>query len=138
MQGRKILPRIFILDDDDDLLQSQSLFLESRGFTVKTASTMDVALEMIREEIPDLILADLMMEHYDTGFVFCKKVRDLKGLEDVPILMQTGASKKIGFTFKASTPKEKEWMKVDEIMTKPVPPEHLLGKIEQYLSRSDH
>ena len=131
------MPRIFILDDDDDLLQSQRLFLESRGFDVRTASTMDVALEMIQEAPPDLILADLMMEHYDTGFVFCKKVRELSGLESVPILMQTGASKKIGFTFKASTPKEKEWMKVDEVMTKPVSPEHLLGKIEQYLSKPD-
>jgi len=95
---------------------------------------MDEAIVAIEKQAPDLILVDLMMEHYDTGFVFCKKVREIDGLSDVPILMQTSASKKIGFTFKATTDKEKEWMKVDEVMTKPVPPEHLLGKIEQYLS----
>ena len=46
-----------------------------------------------------MIIADLMMEHYDSGFVFCKKVRELPGLEKVPILMQTAAPRKMGFTF---------------------------------------
>jgi hypothetical protein len=48
--------------------------------------------------------------------------------------MQTAAPKKIGFTFEGSD-KEKEWMKVDEVMVKPVPLEHLAGKIEQYLAK---
>jgi DNA-binding response OmpR family regulator len=130
------LPRICILDDDEDLITSQKIFLESRGFTVDTANTMDHALELIRTEKPDLILADLMMEHHDTGFVFCKKAREIEGYKNAPILMQTSASKQLGFTLKATTPKEKEWMKVDEILTKPVPLDHLLGKINQYLSRS--
>jgi DNA-binding response OmpR family regulator len=130
------LPRICILDDDEDLIISQKIFLESRGFTVDTANNMEHALELIRTEKPDLILADLMMEHHDTGFVFCKKAREIEGLENAPILMQTSASKQLGFTLKATTPKEKEWMKVDEILTKPVPFDHLLGKINQYLSRS--
>jgi hypothetical protein len=40
----------------------------------------------------------------------------------------------MGFTFDASVSPGREWMKVDEVLTKPVPLEHLLGKIEQYLS----
>jgi CheY-like chemotaxis protein len=83
-----------------------------------------------------MILADLMMEHYDTGFVFCKKARELAGMEKIPILMQTAAPKKIGYTFEASSPREKEWMKVDEVLVKPVPLQHLAGKIEQYLAKS--
>ncbi len=130
------MPRIFILDDDEDLISSQKIFLESRGYTVDTANTMENALDLIRNGKPDLILADLMMEHHDTGFVFCKKAREIEGLKEIPILMQTSASKQLGFTLKATTPKEKEWMKVDEVLTKPVPFDHLLGKIEQYLSRS--
>ena len=130
------MPRICILDDDEDLITGQKIYLESRGYTVDTANNMDDALDLIRAEKPDLILADLMMEHHDTGFVFCKKARELDGLKKVPILMQTSASKHLGFSLKATTPKEKEWMKVDEILTKPVPYDHLLGKIEQYLSRS--
>ena len=90
---------------------------------------------MIAADSPDLILADLMMEHYDSGFVFCKRAREVDGMSDVPILMQTAASKKIGFTFKADSERERQWMKVDEVLTKPVPFEHLIGKIEQYLAK---
>lgn len=127
------MSRILILDDDEDLLQTQKMFLESRGYDVVTTTTMDDALKSINERNPDLILADLMMEHYDTGFVFCKRAREQEGMRDVPIIMQTGASKKIGFTFESAGPKEREWMKVNEVLTKPVPFEQLLSKIEQYL-----
>jgi CheY-like chemotaxis protein len=124
------VPRILILDDDQDLLNSQKMFLESRGYDVDAAIAMDEALEKIRKRKPDLILADLMMEHYDTGFVFCKKAREQAGMKNVPILMQTAAPKKIGFTFEASSPREKEWMKVDEVLVKPVPLEQYLAKRE--------
>ncbi len=129
------MPRICILDDDEDLLTSQKLFLESKGYAVDSATSMDEALDLIRTNKPDLILADLMMEHHDTGFVFCKKAREVDGLKDVPILMQTSASKQMGFTLKTTTEKAKEWTKVDEVLTKPVPLQHLLGKIEQYLAK---
>jgi CheY-like chemotaxis protein len=76
------------------------------------------------------------MEHYDSGFVFCKKVRELPGLAKVPIIMQTAAPRKVGFTFDSGDTSGREWMKVDEVLTKPVPLEHLKGKIEQYLSKA--
>ena len=85
-----------------------------------------------------MIIADLMMEHYDSGFVFCKKVREIPGLQKVPIVMQTAAPRKVGFAFEAGAAPGREWMKVDEVLTKPVPLEHLLGKIEQYLSGTAH
>ncbi len=130
------MSRILIVDDDQDLLQSQGMLLISRGYEVETADNVDSAIEAVKGKKPDLILADLMMEHYDTGFVFCKKVREVEGMSEVPILMQTSASKKIGFTFESATPKEREWMKVDEVLTKPVPFDQLLGKIEKHLSNN--
>jgi CheY-like chemotaxis protein len=128
------LAKLLIVDDDSDLLEGQRLFLEGHGYTVQTALTIEEGLAKAAEVTPDLIIADLMMEHYDSGFVFCKKVRDLPGLGKVPIIMQTAAPRKVGFTFEPGSSPGKEWMKVDEVLTKPVPLEHLLGKIEQYLS----
>jgi len=86
-----------IVDDDTDLLEGQKVYLEKKGYTVQTALSIDEGLACARETAPDLVIADLMMEHYDSGFVFCKKVRDLPGLEKVPILMQTAAPRKMGF-----------------------------------------
>jgi CheY-like chemotaxis protein len=128
------LARILIVDDDTDLLEGQKLFLEKNGYAVETAITIEEGLAKARETAPDIVIADLMMEHYDSGFVFCKKVRELPGLGKIPILMQTAAPRKVGFTFETGSSPGREWMKVDEVLTKPVPLEHLLGKIEQYLS----
>jgi len=126
--------RILIVDDDLDLLEGQKMFLEKKGYAVQTALTIEDGLARAREATPDMVIADLMMEHYDSGFVFCKKVRDLPGLGKVPIIMQTAAPRKVGFTFETGAAPGREWMKVDEVLTKPVPLEHLLGKIEQCLS----
>ncbi|HVP20136.1 MAG TPA: response regulator [Spirochaetia bacterium] len=128
------MARILIVDDDTDLIEGQKAFLEKRGYHVETALAIEEGLEKARTTAPDIIIADLMMEHYDSGFVFCKKVRELPGLGTVPIIMQTAAPRKVGFTFETGAAPGREWMKVDEVLTKPVPLEHLLGKIEQYLS----
>ncbi len=130
------MARILIVDDDTDLLEGQKAFLEKNGYVIETALTVEEGLEKAKATAPDMIIADLMMEHYDSGFVFCKKVRELPGLGKVPILMQTAAPRKVGFTFEAGGAPGREWMKVDEVLTKPVPLEHLVGKIEQYLSGS--
>jgi CheY-like chemotaxis protein len=132
------LARVLIVDDDADLLAGQRAFLEKSGYTIETANTIDEGLAKAREFTPDIIIADLMMEHYDSGFVFCKKVRDLPGMQKVPIIMQTAAPRKMGFTFEGGAAPGREWLKVDEVLTKPVPLQHLVGKIEQYLSGRAH
>jgi len=98
------LARLLIVDDDTDLLEGQKMFLEKNGYTVETAITIEEGLSKARETAPDMVIADLMMEHYDSGFVFCKKVRELPGLEKIPILMQTAAPRKVGFTSRPVPP----------------------------------
>jgi CheY-like chemotaxis protein len=132
---RNAVPKVLIVDDDQDLLVGQKAFLEKRGYQVETASSAAEGLKRLESFTPDLILADLMMEHYDTGFVFCKKVKDKPELAAVPIIMQTSAPKELGFTLEAYNERARKWMKVDEILTKPVPLEDLVGKIQQHLAR---
>ncbi len=128
------MARILIVDDDTDLLAGQKAFLEKNGYLIDTALSIEEGLEKAKAAAPDIVIADLMMEHYDSGFVFCKKLRELPGLARVPILMQTAAPRKVGFTFEAGASPGRDWMKADEVLTKPVPLEHLVGKIEQYLA----
>ena len=132
---RSAVPKVLIVDDDQDLLVGQKAFLEKRGYQVVTASSAKEGLQRLESFTPDLILADLMMEHYDTGFVFCKKVKDDPRMAAVPIIMQTAAPKELGFTLDAYNERARKWMKVDEILTKPVPLEDLVGKIAQHLAR---
>jgi CheY-like chemotaxis protein len=128
------LKKILIIDDDPDLQEGQKAFLEGNGYEVLTAGGMQEGLEVLQNTTPDLILVDLMMEHYDAGFVFCAKVREKPELTEVPIIMQTSAKDKLGFTPDSYDEKARSWMKADQILTKPVPLEDLLKTIEQYLA----
>lgn len=134
-KGCTRLPNVLIVDDDRDLLHGQKAYLEEKGFVVETAENMKEGLARLDSFRPDIIVVDLMMEHYDTGFVFSKKVREKPGLADVPVLMQTAASKEVGFTFDAADPKARRWMKVDEVLIKPVPLDALEGRIRNALLR---
>jgi DNA-binding response OmpR family regulator len=130
------MARVLIVDDDTDLLAGQQAFLEAKGYEVQTAVSIEAGLKKAGTFRPDVVVVDLMMEHYDSGFVFCKKVRELPGLTAVPIIMQSAAPRKMGFTFEAGgAAPGREWMKVDEVLTKPVPLDELVGRIEQHLSR---
>jgi CheY-like chemotaxis protein len=128
------LKKILIVDDDPDLREGQKTFLEGKGYEVLTAGGMEEGLEALNQTTPDLILVDLMMEHYDAGFVFCAKVRENSALAEVPIIMQTSAREKLGFTPDSYDQKARSWMKADRILTKPVPLEDLLKTIEHYLA----
>ena len=129
------MKKILIVDDDPDLQRGQKAFLEGHGYEVSTAGGMQEGLEVLQSTTPDLILVDLMMEHYDAGFVFCAKVRENPELAEVPIIMQTSAREKLGFSPDLYDEKARSWMKADRILTKPVPPEDLLVTIEQYLQK---
>jgi CheY-like chemotaxis protein len=101
---------------------------------VLTAGGAGEGLQALKSFTPNLILVDLMMEHYDAGFVFCAKVREIPELAEVPIIMQTAARDKLGFAPESYEETARSWMKADRILTKPVPLEDLLNTIEQYLA----
>jgi CheY-like chemotaxis protein len=141
------VPNILIVDDDEDLLNGQAIFLTEHGYHVVTAKSMEEGLAKLTGFKPDLILADLMMEEYDSGVVFCKKVKENPETRGTPIIMQTAAFHEIGFspaTGHASVrgdahggrhTSSRKWLWADEILTKPVALDQLLKKIEQYLQR---
>ena len=126
--------KILIVDDDPDLREGQRIFLEKKGYEIRTAGGAVEGLEALKSFTPQLILVDLMMEHYDAGFVFCAKVRAIAELAHIPIIMQTAASDKLGFTPESYDEKAQSWMKADEILKKPVPLEQLLQIIQSYMA----
>jgi CheY-like chemotaxis protein len=126
------MKRILIVDDDLDLAEGQALFLEQHGYTVETAASMEEGMEKISRVKPDLILVDLMMEEYDSGLVFCRRVRNTPVSAHTPIVMQTAASQEIGFGL-PSGPGEGPWLMADAVLAKPVSLEQLLETVEQHL-----
>ena len=82
-------PEVLLVDDDEVNLLLTALALRDRGFTIVEAGSGELALKMLRERTPDLIILDALMPGLD-GFDTCRALRRLPGLENMPVLMLTG------------------------------------------------
>ena len=81
---------ILIVDDDDNNLQLIAKAVHSDGFKVIMARNGQSALEICNSQIPDAILLDIMMPGM-SGLEVCKKMRELLGLSDIPIIFLSAA-----------------------------------------------
>ena len=120
------MSKIAIIDDDPDILDASSLVLTSKGYEVITASNPDDGYKIVKENSPDLIILDVMMNEPDDGFFLAQKFRKEK--IKTPILMYPSVSKSIGMDFGIS-----EMVPVDDFVEKPISPEQLLAKVEKLL-----
>lgn len=66
---------ILCVDDDQDILTSLRLVLESAGYVVVTAANADQGRAALQASRPDLLIVDLMMEEVDAGLTFVSSLR---------------------------------------------------------------
>ncbi|MBI5662546.1 MULTISPECIES: response regulator [Ignavibacterium] len=121
------MAKIAIIDDDPDILDASSLVLQSKGYDVITATNPDDGYRIIKEQNPDLIILDVMMNEPDDGFFLAQKLRREK--IEIPIIMYTSVSKALGLEFAAG-----EMIPVDDFVEKPISPETLIDKVEKLLA----
>ena len=76
---------ILVVDDEPRLTSMMRLNLETDGLRVQVASSGREALDALREELPDLILLDVMMPNMD-GF---ETLRRIRVASQVPVIMLT-------------------------------------------------
>lgn len=74
MQNNKI-PKVFIVEDNTDLLEIYRLRFEVGGFAVVTSSNGLDFLTKIQEEKPDIVLLDLMLPEMD-GFSVLNSIKE--------------------------------------------------------------
>ena len=79
--------KILVVDDETVTTELAKTFLEKNGFAVVIAEDGVDAIKTANEEMPDLILLDVMLPSMD-GFEVCKRLKD-GAFKDTPILMFT-------------------------------------------------
>ena len=79
---------ILILEDDTTMREMLCRTLTKEGWQVREADNGKVALELIRHEVPGMILLDLMMPIMD-GFTFLKELRKEDQWRDIPVIVIT-------------------------------------------------
>jgi DNA-binding response OmpR family regulator len=80
-----------IVDDEPELALIVKKILSSE-YKVTGVGSGEKALSLTQEEMPDLVLLDIMMPGMD-GWEFLGKFRKLKGSENVPVIILSARSK---------------------------------------------
>jgi two-component system KDP operon response regulator KdpE len=118
-------PRILVVDDESRIVRFVSMNLELEGFQVIEASSGVEALQRVRENLPDLILLDVMMPELD-GF---ETLRMLREFSDIPVIMLTVRSDETDVVHGLS-------LGADDYVTKPFSVRELTGRIQAVLRRT--
>ena len=82
------MPKLLIVDDEEDIREFAKRFFAKRNIDVFTASGGEEALKIIEEDHPDLVLLDVQMEEIN-GIEVLKKLRDANN--NIKVIMVTGA-----------------------------------------------
>jgi CheY-like chemotaxis protein len=81
--------KILVVDDEPDVLTFLAALLKDAGYEVLTASDGTQALEVARQEKPDLISLDLAMPN-NTGTEFYRKMQKDKQISETPVIIVSG------------------------------------------------
>jgi DNA-binding response OmpR family regulator len=118
--------RILVVDDEENIVELVTLYLEREGFRVDSAFDGAKALDMIKADEPALVVLDIMLPEVD-GFEVCRQTR---ATSDVPIIMLTARDddidKIVGLEIGA-----------DDYLTKPFNPRELVARVKAILRRMD-
>lgn len=117
--------KICVVDDEDLLVKGIRFNLKNEGYEVVTGSNGLEAVDLARNEKPDLMVLDVMMPEMD-GLTACTKIREFS---QVPIILLTAKTddmdKLMGFDVGA-----------DDYLTKPFNILELKARIRALLRRS--
>ncbi|MGA2668211.1 MAG: response regulator transcription factor [Ignavibacteria bacterium] len=118
---------ILVVDDEKDILELIDYNLSKNGYRVKTSTSGEDALELVKWNDYDLIILDLMLPGVD-GLDLCKMIKADKQKAHIPIVMVTAkaeeADRVAGLEIGA-----------DHYVTKPFSPRELLAIVKATLRR---
>ncbi len=120
---------IAVIDDEPDIVELLSSNLKKNGFKVKEFLDGDSFLKSLKDDLPDLIILDLMLPDSD-GFEICKYLRREDKFSHIPIIILTARvdemDKILGLELGA-----------DDYITKPFSPRELIARVKAVLRRDE-
>ena len=122
------MTKILVIDDDIAINELVKINLELQGYEIKQAFNGTEGFALAKQELPALIILDVMMPEVD-GFTVAQRIRQSDEISETPILMLTALSqlndKVNGFN-----------LGVDDYLTKPFEIEELIVRVRAILKRS--
>jgi DNA-binding response OmpR family regulator len=116
---------ILVVEDEPNIAEVVSLYLERADFKVQVAADGDLALQILEKKIPDLIILDIMLPEVD-GFAITRWLRDRS---NVPIIMLTARRDEIDRIAGLE-------LGADDYVVKPFSPQELVSRVRAVLRRA--
>jgi len=124
--------RVLIADDDPDVRESLKLILEGTSHKLTFAANGEEVMEKVNEQIPDLLVLDLLMPKKD-GFEVIKELKKEPKYSKIPILILTSVKKEASERrYELETGLS---LGVDDYIEKPINPQDFIHRIEKILNR---
>ncbi|MBC7923111.1 MAG: response regulator transcription factor [Ferruginibacter sp.] len=120
--------KIVVIDDEKDILEILKYNLEKEKAFVQTFTSGNEALRSIREQTPDLIVCDWMIDDLD-GLDICRRLKRDPGSLHIPFVMLTARGDEID----AVTALE---LGADEYLVKPIRIKELITRLKKVLGRN--
>ena len=119
--------RLLLVDDEPGVREAVQAYLEDSGFTVYVASDAVEGWEMLKQNLPDLVITDVMMPRVD-GYQFLQQMRDDPTFQTMPVVFLTA---------KGMTSDRIEGYKAgcDAYLPKPFDPDELVIIVSNLLKR---
>lgn len=114
---------VLVCDDDPVILRLLQVNLELEGYRVLTANNGEEAVEVARSDHPDLVILDIMMPRLN-GYEAAEKLRAAPETATLPIVFLSAKAQ-------TSDAERARSYGVEEYLTKPFDPSHLLEVVER-------
>lgn len=122
--------RLAYIEDEAEMIDLVRLILGRRGYTVLGANGGREGLELVRKELPDLVLLDLMMPDMD-GWDVYHQMKSEELTRDIPVIVITAKALNIDKVLGLRI------AKVEDYIAKPFSPQELLQRVEQVLLKQE-
>ncbi|MCK4785740.1 MAG: response regulator [Desulfobacteraceae bacterium] len=126
---------VLAVDDEAETRDFVSIVLEENGYTPILAEDGEEAMEIIRQNKPDLIILDIMMPK-QSGIKMYRELKTAKSLKNIPVIIYSGLPRRTLLRAQAGLTQSSGGESVPDpeaYLEKPVTPEHLVATIEKIL-----
>jgi two-component system phosphate regulon response regulator PhoB len=122
-----MIQRILVVEDEPSIAELIAINLTHAGYEVEKAMQTDVAQNMMKEHLPNLIILDWMLPG-KSGVQFAKELRSNDRTRGLPILMLTAKSEEADKVMGLDSG-------ADDYVTKPFSPKELIARVKALLRR---
>ena len=131
------MKKVYIIDDDRDIVESVSIVLKANGYDVSAQYDDEKVVENVTGFKPDLIILDVMFpEDSSAGFDIARQLKNNDSCKNIPIIMLSAINERGAYPGRfSSEDADSQWLPINLYLDKPVQPAELLEKVRSIIEK---